>query len=624
MTGKAAMPCFYCHLNASKSASPAEIRSAYRRKALATHPDKGGTAAEFGQVVLAFETLADPSRRAEYDEKFGKCVSKHKKCESKLPRKRPRQPEEKEPQAKKQRTSKKTSNAAKPWSFERPPQCEQRKSWKPEEFENFVHRFFGRPRTELKAEVARMTQDHLEAFLLFLPNNTLEPPTVEPTQPVEPGECAEPEFVDTSDTGHLLHETTGGDVTDDGADMVEDAQFLAICDAWEDELEDLAEDTVDLGKKPCGNQRRGTTIRGIYKLRTKREAYAVVLGIGGLAIRSRFAIDLQSAINVHISFIRFREMFREKVRNGVSHEAAFLQAKAVMVAEANAANTPIKMIFVLGGDKVFFDEKKALSEWRCRRFKIYMKNLQSLLQRQAKLEEGRRAQELKKMKKREDREAKLKEGCRARELKKREQRELREQKNRWGVFPLPPGIQQASFQSENDSVYAEFLLRDGTSYLVWAFTSKFSLKSVTTQSVPTQYQYPSIFCLWTLYNLYIVVLHLLFVSHVWISVNSHVFFGLKMLKLWGVVVPNPFWSCSLSHVLLRCAGPFRQRLSEAMKDLEIASALQASKGDAAAAEELRRRDLEVMTAIFMASVPWLTRRSYVSKSSAWNLSGLSN
>ena len=443
MTGKA---CFYSLLGASKSASPAEIRSAYRRKALATHPDKGGTAAEFAQVVVAFETLADPSRRAEYDEKFGKCVSKHKKCESKLPHKRPPQPEEKEPQAKKQRTSKKTSKAAKPWSFERPPQCKQRKSWRPEEFENFVHRFFGHPRTELKAEVARMTQDHLEAFLLFLSNNTLEPPTVEPTQPpepAEPAEPAEPEFVHTSDTGHLFHGTSHGGVTDDEADLVEDAQFLAICDAWEDELEDLAEDTVASGK-PCGN-RRGTNsnarVKGIVKS-WKSDRYVVVIGIDGLAIKSRFALDLHSAINVHISFIRFREMFREKVKNGVSHEAAFLQAKAVMLAEANAANTPIKMIFVLGGNKMIYDDQEALSEWRCRRFKLYMKNLQSLIQRQTKLGEG----------------------CRARELKKR-----------WGVSSLPPGIQQASFQSENDSVYAELSLRDGTTYLVWVFKSKFSL-----------------------------------------------------------------------------------------------------------------------------------------------------
>jgi len=43
------------------------MRSAYRRRALATHPDKGGNAPEFLEVVEAFEVLSDRVRRAAYD-----------------------------------------------------------------------------------------------------------------------------------------------------------------------------------------------------------------------------------------------------------------------------------------------------------------------------------------------------------------------------------------------------------------------------------------------------------------------------------------------------------------------------------------------------------------------------
>ena len=65
--GNLPMPSFYEALNVSSSAAEPELRSAYRRQALATHPDKGGTPEAFRLVVAAFETLTDPVRRAAYD-----------------------------------------------------------------------------------------------------------------------------------------------------------------------------------------------------------------------------------------------------------------------------------------------------------------------------------------------------------------------------------------------------------------------------------------------------------------------------------------------------------------------------------------------------------------------------
>mmetsp|Transcript_14224 Transcript_14224/g.49976 ORF Transcript_14224/g.49976 Transcript_14224/m.49976 type:complete len:595 (+) Transcript_14224:44-1828(+) len=58
---------FYEVLGIAQSACDAEVRSAYRRQALATHPDKGGVAEVFHRVLQAFETLGDSTRRAEYD-----------------------------------------------------------------------------------------------------------------------------------------------------------------------------------------------------------------------------------------------------------------------------------------------------------------------------------------------------------------------------------------------------------------------------------------------------------------------------------------------------------------------------------------------------------------------------
>lgn len=57
----------YDALGVLRSAKAAEIHAAYRRRALATHPDKGGDPQDFRRVKLAFEELVDGARRAAYD-----------------------------------------------------------------------------------------------------------------------------------------------------------------------------------------------------------------------------------------------------------------------------------------------------------------------------------------------------------------------------------------------------------------------------------------------------------------------------------------------------------------------------------------------------------------------------
>jgi len=57
----------YDVLGLPRTAEGAAVRAAYRRRALATHPDKGGDPEAFRRVVAAFEELGDESRRAAYD-----------------------------------------------------------------------------------------------------------------------------------------------------------------------------------------------------------------------------------------------------------------------------------------------------------------------------------------------------------------------------------------------------------------------------------------------------------------------------------------------------------------------------------------------------------------------------
>lgn len=57
----------YVLLGVGPEASPAELRAAYRRRAAACHPDRGGDPERFLEVQAAFRVLADPELRRRHD-----------------------------------------------------------------------------------------------------------------------------------------------------------------------------------------------------------------------------------------------------------------------------------------------------------------------------------------------------------------------------------------------------------------------------------------------------------------------------------------------------------------------------------------------------------------------------
>jgi len=57
----------YATLGILRTCSDLEIRAAYKRRALETHPDKGGSHNSFLKVIQAFTALSDPVERAKYD-----------------------------------------------------------------------------------------------------------------------------------------------------------------------------------------------------------------------------------------------------------------------------------------------------------------------------------------------------------------------------------------------------------------------------------------------------------------------------------------------------------------------------------------------------------------------------
>ncbi|MFF5303647.1 J domain-containing protein [Streptomyces sp. NPDC013161] len=60
-------PDFYLVLGVPADAARGEIVRAFRRRALAHHPDRGGDAEAFRDLRRAYETLSDPVRRTAYD-----------------------------------------------------------------------------------------------------------------------------------------------------------------------------------------------------------------------------------------------------------------------------------------------------------------------------------------------------------------------------------------------------------------------------------------------------------------------------------------------------------------------------------------------------------------------------
>lgn len=57
----------YAILKIKRNVKPETIKKAFRRRSMQTHPDRGGTQAEFEQVRLAYAILSDPAKKARYD-----------------------------------------------------------------------------------------------------------------------------------------------------------------------------------------------------------------------------------------------------------------------------------------------------------------------------------------------------------------------------------------------------------------------------------------------------------------------------------------------------------------------------------------------------------------------------
>ena len=58
---------YYKRLGVAKTASPDELKRAYKKLAMQHHPDRGGDQRKFQEINEAYNTLKDPAKRKDYD-----------------------------------------------------------------------------------------------------------------------------------------------------------------------------------------------------------------------------------------------------------------------------------------------------------------------------------------------------------------------------------------------------------------------------------------------------------------------------------------------------------------------------------------------------------------------------
>ncbi|CAE8642355.1 unnamed protein product [Polarella glacialis] len=468
---------FYGALGIDESASESDVRSAYRRRALATHPDKGGEAEVFRLVVQAFELLADPPRRLAYDHKLrllrGADGQGHGKCTTTA------SSSAAAPAAPAAAQASRAESVQQTWGLQsagsRPPHCsaEAKQQQAPSQGETLQRG--GRSAATgaqpastsedceagyadgttaeeilLKLMEMRMQKAAARTLLQELSADVLRQLVALLSSDVQPGNkepvgaCGLPRAAANQDDGSFEVPTCVADSSnaesepsssDSDADCHEPEPLHAICDA------------VHAKKQPDSPLPGSSRMRGVNKM---GRLFVPGIGIEGVFVRSQGLPSLDSAIDMHISLVRCRQLVNMYLDQGMDLSQAFSRSVNTVKEERRVSGaTPMQLTFDVRpakGRRVYFKASNFDA------FIVTLSTVRSSSRKRCRTAEDQSQKHL------EDR------------LKRR--RWLKElilslqQKallSRWGVKELPAGIELATFVSQDDCVCAMFQLFNGTS-----------------------------------------------------------------------------------------------------------------------------------------------------------------
>ena len=556
------MPSFYEALNVSSSAAEAELRSAYRRQALATHPDKGGTPEAFRLVVTAFETLTDPVRRAAYDLQLkhaaapkerrvptgparpaGAATAKRASGETETGKRAPKKAKGEDGHATRSTPGGPSTGAGEP-----PEECKDNVGW--------VQELLGLSQAALRARLKAMTEEVLRRLLEFLQSsdqNTLA--TVVPS-------CS------TGSAGNASSACSSSESEELSEEAAPAEPLLAICAVADDEDQEANE--VNEGKEGnCdqqGSERK--LLRGIC--RNKRDSsYQASVYFKGVGAYSQSTVDLNKIIDLHISLVRMRQRFYEHLASGRSCREALSDAVTEMHSNRAASQSPaLRIRFCCRCTTNNSNRRLDLEEL----FPIWESELANKEKMQEERQQRRSQMQADRQAAKQEEEARKRQETAQRH---QEQQERRQEKLR---------------TAEERKLLREARRREREARAEQKMQRKAASKSRKLEFLHQEVQN---------------MLQRLCMQRERVLQKA---FGIKALPEGLVLGKAPGFQGAHVCAQLRlqngslCNGPLRKDLSLARSDFRELSVLQRKKGDQALQAELQRRELEAMTTFFMSAV----------------------
>eukprot|EP00930_Biecheleria_cincta_P041938 TRINITY_DN28838_c0_g1_i1.p1 TRINITY_DN28838_c0_g1~~TRINITY_DN28838_c0_g1_i1.p1 ORF type:complete len:409 (+),score=83.29 TRINITY_DN28838_c0_g1_i1:148-1374(+) len=339
------MPCFYAALGIDRSASENEIRSAYRRRALATHPDKGGCAEDFRVVVAALETLIDASRRAAYDRKqchnsqSVRAAVRREGPHSKRHREGTWHGQHQLPQKCRAGKQENVAFAGRADSSAELEGKQPSRTMQEDDIALLFQDILDLPKHAAIARLKTLTEDALRRLAKFLNASSLE--QVEDPCTMQAMSGSEVHADAGSDSGTSVSECSDErmpalrDILGFGeTEGVGDYQLPAECVAA-----DVGEKAPRIGM--CAEPQ--PTLRGIHRNQNKGKyfGYHAYVGFAGMMVFTQSSTSLETVIDMHISLVRMRQLVRERLESGQDFRQALFQAVAAVAEERTLAQVPL-------------------------------------------------------------------------------------------------------------------------------------------------------------------------------------------------------------------------------------------------------------------------------------------